>query len=158
MKITDVQIEDFTSKLSKFVVSIYQKVNEFSSRTKTEIKRTYYIIHAFFIRFYQQLPVMHQGKHRKSKQRLVAGVQKLIEANTSFKKMQEQLSKLESVLTDKPNSIEEMLLKIKQDQAETDKMKETLTARQSWPCFSCSKEFLHISNNLVQVLRRVQKC
>lgn len=84
MKITDVQIEDFTSKLSKFVVSIYQKVDEFSSRTKTEIKRTYYITPAFFIRFYQQLPVMHQGKHRKSKQRLVAGVQKLIEANTSF--------------------------------------------------------------------------
>ena len=44
--------------------------------------------------------------------------------------MQEQLSKLESVLADKPNSIEEMLLKIKQDQAETDKMKETLSSEE----------------------------
>lgn len=113
------------------VKQVDQQVGEFVDRMKTEMQRTYYITPALFIRFitfYQQLLQMRQSKHKRSKQILEGGIQKLIEANTLVEKMQAQLCKLEPIIAEKAKETEEMLVKIKQDQSEADKMKETVSA------------------------------
>ncbi|EAX96982.1 Dynein heavy chain family protein [Trichomonas vaginalis G3] len=132
-EITDVQIEDFASKLSDISVFIHSKVEEFANRMKNELHRTYYITPALFIRFitfYQSLLELRQAKHRRGINRLEGGVQKLSEANALVEKMQAQLSKLEPVLASAAKATEEMLVKIKKDQAEADKMKEIVSAEE----------------------------
>ena len=78
--------------------------------------------------YYQQLLHTHQENYRRTKQKINGSVQKLNEVNALDEKMQERLSKLESVFTAKNRATEEMLVKIKQHQAEVDKMKETFSS------------------------------
>jgi len=132
-EISGVSIDNFAEKLSNLSVFIHETVEKYSLRMKSELQRIYYVTPALFIRFvsfYEQLLDQRQNKHRRSKQRLEVGVQKLIEANALVEKMQDQLSKLEPVLAEKAKATEEMLIKIKKDQSEADIMKDTVSAEE----------------------------